>query len=138
VLDPEGVRHRDLRLRRGRGAADPRGYGFTADYAIERHYRDNRIYRIFEGTNEINRLIIPATVLKRIGRGALSYTAFLARSNGRSPTGRRGHRRAGPLEREHRAAEVAKRVVAYVTRVLVEKDLARSRTSSSISKCWPT
>ena len=53
------------------------GYGFTAEYPVERHYRDSRINRIFEGTNEINRLIIPATLVKRIGTGRLPYIDFL-------------------------------------------------------------
>ncbi len=55
------------------------GNGFVKDYAAERYYRDARVNRIFEGTNEINRLLIPGMLVRRGLKGGLPLVAAARR-----------------------------------------------------------
>jgi len=55
------------------------GNGFVKDYPAERYYRDARVNRIFEGTNEINRLLIPGMVIRRALKGELPLIAAAKR-----------------------------------------------------------
>src|SRR5438874_3092215 len=66
------------------------GYGFMQEYPIEKAYRDARIQRIFEGTNEINRLVAAGTLFSRVLTGKINlmaqYPAIVARVQGGQST----------------------------------------------------
>jgi len=87
------------------------GNGFVKDYPAERHYRDARVNRIFEGTNEINRLLIPGMLAKRALKGQLPLIAAAQKLQDEilSP-GQRSDPGTGPLAEQQAAVEMFKRV----------------------------
>ena len=59
------------------------GYGFMHEYPVEKAYRDARITRIFEGTNEINRLLLSGTLFKRAMAGRVAVMDAVCRPSTR-------------------------------------------------------
>ncbi len=88
------------------------GNGFVKDYPAERHYRDARVNRIFEGTNEINRLLISGMLIRRAVKGDLPLIAaarklqdeILAAPRGVEPRG------DGALDEQRVAVQAFKKI----------------------------
>ena len=91
------------------------GNGFVKDYPAERHYRDARVNRIFEGTNEINRLLIPGMLAKRAVKGEVPIIAA-ARALQDELLGPPGMPAAddSPLAEERRAVDAFKKTALMV------------------------
>ena len=93
------------------------GNGFVKDYSAERYYRDARVNRIFEGTNEINRLLIPGMLIRRALKGELPLVAAARRLQDEmlSPSAASaGFSDAAVLDEEMRVVNAFKKVALMV------------------------
>jgi alkylation response protein AidB-like acyl-CoA dehydrogenase len=97
------------------------GNGFVADYPIERRYRDARVNRIFEGTNEINRLLIPGMLIKRAVKGDLPLMAAAKALQAEIMGPPAMHEDDGRLAAEARATTAFKKVVLLVAGVAMQR-----------------
>ena len=98
------------------------GYGYSSEYEVERAYRDQRVNRIFEGTNEINRLLITDMLLKRAMKGELALIPAAKRVLdevlGTAPEAAEEDR---PLAEESRLLAGAKKVALQIAGSAVQK-----------------
>ena len=99
------------------------GNGYVRDYPAEGHYRDARVNRIFEGTNEINRLLIPGMLMKKALKGELALipAAMKLQDEIMSPSMSMLEDSGEPLAEEVRAVAAFKKVVLMISGTAMQR-----------------
>ncbi|MGC4377485.1 acyl-CoA dehydrogenase family protein [Fictibacillus sp. Mic-4] len=97
------------------------GYGFMTEYAIEGMYRDSRINRIFEGTNEINRLLVPGTLVKKAMKNELPLMEKAMSLQNELMMLMPQEVGTEPLEQEKYLVSMAKKIFLMVSGLAVQK-----------------
>src|SRR5207245_11771701 len=97
------------------------GYGFVEEYPAERNYRDSRINRIFEGTNEINRLVITGFLLKRAMSGHLPLMPAIKKLMDEVLFSASSEGEDGPLAQERKLVATAKKIGLFAAGIAPQK-----------------
>lgn len=108
------------------------GYGFIQEYPPEQFYRDSRINRIFEGTNEINRLLIPDTLMRRTMKGSIDLMTPIQNILAGLKTGYQKTDTAQPMAVWIDTLESLKRLAIYFTGVLAQKFMEKLKERQSL------
>jgi len=111
------------------------GYGYVEEYPAERYYRDARINRIFEGTNEINRLIITGWLMKRALKGQLPLLSAIKKIMDevmQPPSFDSGSDEGELLARETEVLTAAKKIALFAAGVASQRFMAALENEQEI------